>query len=78
MTATIRPIRSTLEQRAIPLPLTAADKLVREAHRAGVNEGERMGYIAGWRWGTLCGFLLGLLVGGGAVAAAQQLGRMVG
>ncbi len=78
MTATIRPIRSTLEQRVIPLPLTPSDKLMREAHRTGVDEGERMGYIAGWRWGTLCGFLLGLLAGGGAVAAALQLGRMVG
>lgn len=78
MTATIRPIRSVLEQRAVPLPIPPSEQALRAAARAGWDDGERAGYIAGWRYGTVCGLCIGVPLGGAAIWAALELGRMWG
>jgi hypothetical protein len=75
MTCTIRPIRSTLEQRPVPLPMTPSDQVLRETAEAAYEDGERFGYLAGWKWGAVCGMTLGTFAGALLVAGAAWLGR---
>lgn len=78
MTATIRPIRSVLEQRAVPLPIPPSEQALRAAAHAGYADGERFGYVSGWRYGVICGLCIGIPLGGAALWAAFELGRMAG
>lgn len=47
-------------------------------HAAGDDVAERCAYLQGARSGRLAGFCWGLLLGAASVAAALELGRMLG
>jgi hypothetical protein len=77
LTATIRPLRTPAESRAIPLPIPPAEKALRAAARAGYADGERVGYVSGWRYGVVCGLIAGVPLGMVSCWAAIELGRLL-
>lgn len=54
-----------------PAPHTAA---LKAAWHDGFLCGERVAFVSGWRWGVITGALVMLLLGIGAVVAAQAQG----